>query len=472
VFTRLTTTDQQDLVTSHAATRSDRADANLMTRWVEGSLVRALGVWGLAASIVNVTVGGGIFRLPAAVSGTLGAAAPLAYLVCAVAMGLIVLCFAEAGSRVSLTGGLYAYIEIGLGPFIGFICGALLWAGMTFALSAVSSFFADALAGLFPAIAARGSRGAVLTCILVALAALNIAGIRGASRFNTLMTVAKLLPLVVLIVLGFGAIRTENLVWTAAAPSGVARAAILLMFAFLGVESALVPSGEVNDPPRTVPRAIFLAIAGVTVLYVLVQVVSQGILGPALAGQQTPLAAAGEAVMGAAGRQLILVGSVVSMFGYVSGMTLAVPRALYAFARDGFLPAPVAAVHTRYHTPHIAIAIETIVVIILAVTGTFERLAIIANGAILLVYVAACVSVLELRRRNVRAGGTPFRVPAATIAPILAIGVIVWLLTSLESREWAGVGVLVLIAVIVFAITRPGRLRAAQAGLTGSPESS
>jgi amino acid transporter len=441
-----------------------------MTRSTEGSLVRTLGVWGLAASIVNITIGGGIFRLPASVAATLGTGAPLAYLVCAVAMGLIVLCFAEAGSRVSLTGGLYAYIEIGLGPFAGFLCGALLWAGMTFALAAVASFLAEGIGALVPALGSVTARRVTLSIVLVALALLNIVGIRGASRFNAIMTVAKLVPLLVLIVAGLGAIRPENIAFHPAPASSLARASILLMFAFLGVESALVPSGEVTDPSRTVPRAIFLAMTGVSLIYILVQLVAEGVLGSALAGQSTPLASAAEAAMGPTGRRMILVGSTVSMFGYVSGMMLAVPRALYAFGRDGFLPRIVAGIHPRFHTPHVAIVIQTVIVATLAATGTFERLAIISNGSILLVYLVACVSVLELRRRNVRAGGTPFRVPAVAIVPFLAMAAIVWMLTSLERREWAGLGVLVGVAVIIFAATRPSRLRALRAGQRTTPE--
>src|SRR5262249_35558272 len=156
---------------------------------LDASLVRAVGVWGLAASIVNVTIGGGIFRLPAGVSAILGATAPLAYLVCAVAMGLIVLCFAEAGGRVSPTGGPYAYIEVAFGPFAGFVTGALLWAGMTTAFAAVASFFADAMVALFPAIGVGAGRTVTLVAILLALAALNIVGVRGANRFNAVMTI-------------------------------------------------------------------------------------------------------------------------------------------------------------------------------------------------------------------------------------------------------------------------------------------
>src|SRR5690349_8174952 len=105
----------------------------------ERSLVRALGTWALAAGVVNVTVGGGIFRLPSNVAASLGAAAPIAYVVCAVAMGLIVLCFAEAGSRVSLTGGPYAYVELAFGPYAGFLTGVLIWLLGTTAVAAVST---------------------------------------------------------------------------------------------------------------------------------------------------------------------------------------------------------------------------------------------------------------------------------------------------------------------------------------------
>jgi len=424
----------------------------------EHSLVRALGTWGLAANIVNVTVGGGIFRLPAAASAALGAAAPVAYLVCAVAMGLIVLCFAEAGSRVSLTGGLYAYVEVAFGPLVGFLTGAMLWAGITAATAAVSSFFADALTALIPALAVGQARAASLVIVLVTLAAVNIAGVRGASRFNVVMTVAKLLPLLLLVILGAASVKRGNLAWHATPASGdVARASAVLIFAFLGVETALVPSGEVRDTSKTVPRAIFAAMIVVTLLYLAIQIVTQGILGPALVGQKTPLAEAAAAAFGAPGRTLILVGSAVSIFGYVSGMTLAVPRMLFAFGRDGFLPAPLAAVHERFRTPYVAIIVQTLIVIGLAVSGSFEKLAIIANGSILLVYAACCLAVIELRRRKVQESGAPFRVPFAAAIPVLAVLVIVWLMTSLTAEEWKALLVVVAVAIVVYAASLPSR---------------
>jgi len=223
-----------------------------------------------------------------------------------------------------------------------------------------------------------------------------------------------------------------------------------------------VPSGEVKDPSRTIPRAIFTAMLAITVLYLAIQLVAQGILGASLATQKTPLAEAAAVAMGPAGRSLILIGSAISMFGYVSGMTLAVPRMLFAFGRDGFLPAQLAAVHPRFKTPYVAIAVQALIVIVLATSGSFERLAIIANGSILLVYAMCCVAVYELRRRGVQQAGAPFRVPLASVIPAMSLLIIAWLLTSLTLQEWEALLIVVALAVVVYFASLTSR-RAAKA---------
>lgn len=439
-------------------TATDDRTPRARTLTGDGSLVRAVGQWGLAAAIINVTVGAGIFRLPASASASLGAAAPVAYVVCAVAMGLIVLCFAEAGSRVSKTGGPYAYVEVALGPFIGFLAGALLWAGLTTALAAVTSFFADSVAALFPVLASMLARDVVMLVVVGSLAWLNVRGVRDANRFNAVMTVAKLFPLAVLVFVGALAVRSANLAWSHAPTfAAVSRASTILIFAFLGVETALVPSGEVRDPARTVPRAVLGAIGVIALLYLSVQVVSQGILGPALAGAKTPLADAAGVVLGGWGRTLILVGSSISLFGYVSGMTLAVPRMLFAFARDGFLPSAVAAVHPRFRTPHRAIAIQATLVVLLAATGSFERLAVLANGSVLLVYAACCIATFDLRRKNVRSGERPFEVPGAKLVPWLALSIIIALMATLQPAEWTALAATVVVATVVYVVSRSRR---------------
>ena len=245
-----------------------------------------------------------------------------------------------------------------------------------------------------------------------------------ASRgFNAVATVAKLLPLVLLVIVGAFDDALANLAWTTRAERRRGRRAppMLLIFAFSGVESALVPSGEVKDPARTVPRAIFIAMAVVALLYIAIQLVAQGVLGAALASDATPLADAAGVALGPAGRTLLLVGSAVSMFGYVSGMTLAVPRALFAFGRDGFLPRALARVHRRFHTPHVAIVVQTVdraragaVRAVRAARRRRER-----RGAARLRGVLLAAA--ELRRRDVRSGGIPFRVPGGAAVPWLAL---------------------------------------------------
>ena len=428
----------------------------------ESALVRAVGTWGLAAGIVNVTVGGGIFRLPSGAAQQLGAAAPVAYLVCAVAMALVVMCFAEAGSRVSLTGGLYAYVETAFGPFVGFLTGVLLWLGLVSAFAGVSIFLGDAVAAMMPALGSPVGRALVIAAVLALLASLNVAGVRQASAVNTVVTVAKLLPLLLLVGLGATAVQGSNLAFEAmpSAPR-LARGAAFVIFAFLGIEAALVPSGEVKDPARTVPRAIAIAMTSVTVLYLAVHLVTQGILGTALPTSATPLADAAGVGIGPWARALILVGSALSMLGYLSGMALAVPRMLFAFARDGFLPSALARVHPRFRTPHIAIVVQVVIVLALAVRGSFEQIVLVANGAVLLAYAACAAAAWRLRQLDVRGGGMPFRVPGGALIPVLALLVIGWLLSGITAREWKAIGLVLAIAIVLYAATLGARRRAA-----------
>jgi len=412
----------------------------------EGKLLRALGTWGLAASIVNITVGGGIFRAPGSpeVSGLLGAAAPLAYVACAVLMGLIVLCIAQAGSRVSLTGGPYAYVEVTLGPYVGFLVGVLLWVVGSTAIPGVATLFADATGRFIPALAGWGGRAIVLAVIFTVVSAINVLGVRQGTRLNSLFTVLKLVPLLLLLVVGAFAVNPANLAWHGIPPaSAVSRASVVLIFIFAGVETALVPSGEVRNPARTVPRAVLLATACVTVLYIGLHLVSQGVLGTALAGDTAPLASAAARVFGPWGATMISAGLMVSAFGYLSGMMLAAPRALFAFARDGLLPRALASVHPRYRTPWVAIVVQGAIAWLLAVTNRFESLVIIANVSAALIYLGCAAAAWKLQETPVPDGVEAFRVPGGILVPALTFLALIFLLSSVTLRESS-----VLIAVL------------------------
>ena len=420
----------------------------------EAGLVRALGVWGLAASVVNITIGGGIFRAPGAteVTGRLGGAAPIAYVVCAVAMAFVVMCFAEAGSRVALTGGPYAYVERAFGGFVGFIVGWLLWITGTVATAAVATIFADNLQRMVPALQPFPGRAIILVGIFAIVTTINVLGVRFGARLNIASTIAKLLPLAILVAVGITRITPEHLDWSPApAAADVMRSSVFLLFVFAGIESALVPSGEVKDPGRTVPRAVFLALGIVTLFYMLVQITAQGVIGPSLAGRAAPLVDTAEIVMGPAGALMIGVAVILSTFGYLSGMVLAIPRALFAFARDGVLPRALQAIHPRYHTPWTAIIVQSLLSLILALSSGFERLVIFANVAVLGVYLGCAAAAWQLRRKGIRddEAASIKPIPGSTLAAPLAALVIIALLTSITWNEWmaslwaVGVGVVI-----------------------------
>ena len=386
----------------------------------------------------------------------LGATAPFAYLLCAVAMGLIVLCMAEAGSRVSLTGGLYAYIEVAFGRFVGFLAGFVLWMVLTFAMAAVATLLAANLGVLVPPLASRPASAITLLVIYVVFAAVNILGVERGSRVNTVLTVVKILPLLLLVVGGSFAIDRGNLTSPDPPDMGtLARSSLLLVFAFAGAEAALVPGGEVKDPARTVPRALLISMVTITLLYASLQLVCQGVLGPALAtSKAAPLAEAAGVALGGWARTTILAGAVISMLGHAGAMILATPRLLFAFARDGLFPAALARLHPVHHTPAAAIIVQCGLVIALALTSTFERLAVLANLSALVLYATCCVAMWQLRRRDVQAGGTPFRVPAPTLVVVLACLAIGWILTSITLREWMAFALALSAAALIFALRK------------------
>jgi basic amino acid/polyamine antiporter, APA family len=427
----------------------------------ESGLRRVIGVRGLAAAIFNITVGAAIFVLPAHVAGSLGAAAPLAYLVCAVATALVALCIAEAGSRVPQSGGPYAYVETAFGPYPGYLCGVLLWLGITLAMAAVATVLADAVGGLLPGLGGRWPRAVFLIVVSVSLAVVNMRGAALGSYVSGVATAGKVVPLIAFVVLGLPHVRAGNLALGPFPPlSRLGESGLLLMFAFFGMESALQVSGEVRDGARAVPRAIALAVSGVGVLYIAVQLVAQGILGGALAAPETakaPLAAAAVQFAGPTGSMLILIAMTVSTFGFVAATMLSTPRTLYALAVDGYLPRPLAAVHPTRHTPHVAIAIQGVIVCAVAITGTYVTLAIMANVAILLVYLACCLAAWRLRRLGVGAADTPFVMPAGRVIPWVAAGLIVALLARATAQAWLLTGGIMVAASLAFLARRRRR---------------
>jgi basic amino acid/polyamine antiporter, APA family len=429
------------------------------------SLPRVIGVGALAASAINTIVGSGIFGLPGLAAAMLGPAAVLAYVVCAILIGLVGLCLAEVGSRVANAGGLYAYATAAFGPVVGGVAGTLLWASNSvIAGAAVATLLADTLALAAPSLAGGFSRIAFFVTVYALLAAVNITGARAGARLSTVMAGVKLAPLLLLVAAGIPAIQAANLQWPAMpGPDAIGRTAVLLFFAFMGIEGGLNASGEVVAPARTVPRAIGLALTFTATLYVALQLTAQGVLGQALPNNAAPLAATAAVVFGPWGSTFLIAATALSVTGYLAADILCSPRTVFAMAERRQLPRVLAHVSPRSKSPAVAIGVYAAACAILACTGSFRQLVIAATSGTLLLYLICCVAVLPLRARGVATHGAPFVAPGGTFVPLAASAIILWMLSTLTSLELASAVGLVIVSAIVYAVREQFAARAALA---------
>jgi APA family basic amino acid/polyamine antiporter len=405
----------------------------------EAALVRAIGPRQLTAAILNATIGAGIFVLPALVAQEVGSAAPLAFLICAAIIGLIGIALAMAGSRVALTGGIYAYVDVAFGPYVALLAGVLQWLTGVAAVSGIVTALLDQVGTLVPRLGEAAPRLLLPAAVLALLAGLNVRGVRIGTRVIEAITALKLAPLFVFVVAGAFLLDWSALAWhSSPSVEALGRSVLLLIFAYTGVEMALAPSGEVAAPARTVPRAIFVALGLATALYIAIQLVAQAALRSALA-QETgaPLAVAAGHFLGRAGMTVMLAGAVCSMFGYMCGDMLSTPRTLYAFARDGLLPRVFARIHPIRRTPSVAIWTHAAIVALLAGSQTFQALAIVSNVGTLLLYLLCCAAALSLARRDVRMADEPFTFPGAWLAPVAGALLVIWILSTATLREFA-----------------------------------
>jgi amino acid transporter len=424
-------------------------------------LVQVVGPLGLAANVVNIVIGAGIFVLPAAIAAEIGSAAPLAYLACAVAMGAIALCFAEAGSRVPTSGGPYGYAEAAFGPFAGFIMAALVWLAAVLASAGIAAALVDVLAGFVPAVGGDVARAAVIVALYAVLATVNIAGAAPGARLVAVTTVAKLIPLLLFVAVGVFLVRPENLTIESSPEIGdFGRAMFLAIFAFSGMETALGISGEVRAPARSVPLGLLGAMAGVTAIYILIQLVAQGVLGADLAGSTTPLSNA-LAGFSPGLANLLLAGAAISMSGYLAGNALSAPRLLFAAARDGFLPSWLGAIPARTHAPAAAIVVHLAIAAALALSGTFIELAVLSTLATVGIYILGCAASLVLRRRNVATVGEPLRFRATVPAAFIGIVSMLWVATQATATEAISVAVALALIVALYLGVRYARKRPA-----------
>jgi APA family basic amino acid/polyamine antiporter len=423
----------------------------------EAALLRAIGTLALTAAVINSIVGGGIFRMPSALATQMGAAAPLALVAGALAIVPIALCFAAVGSRVQVTGGPYSYLTATYGPFAGFIGGALMWISNIASSAGVAAALSVQVANLVPALAPPLPRALLITAVYGSLLALNAFGVRLGARAITTLAALKLTPLFLLAAIGIVLVDWSQVSFTIEdVPSWGALGAsmVLVMFAYSGMETALIPSGEINDPARDVPRATLAAIALVVLLYLGLQIVGQGLLGPGLATSGVPVADTAGALW-APGRALLLVTACISMAGFLMGNLLGTARLVFALGRDRYLPQVLGTVSAKHRVPLWALVTHAGIAWVLAIAGSFDTLALISGGAICLVYALVSLAAWRAQSRDLRErGDRPFQLPGGALIPAVAVVAMAAIVTTLSALEWTAIGIALALLVVTYAFLR------------------
>ncbi len=428
-----------------------------MQNKTEPTLKREIGAVALALNAINLTIGAGIFILPAIVAQNLGRSAFIAYLLCGLLVILIMLCYAEIGSKVTTSGGSYAYVEKAFGPLAGFLINTLFWFGFA-ALSdaAVINAMTDMLATWFPVFSIGYVRIFFFTAIFGLLTFVNILGVKQGSQFAVTATIVKLTPLILLVIIGMFSISPENLaIKTWPSVQSIGETALVLLFAFMGIETALNVSGEIKNPHRTIPKGIFMGVFGVLFMYMLIQLVAQGVLGNQLATHKdAPLASLATQLIGPVGGTIMLVTGVLAMFGMLSGDVLASPRLLYAASKDKLLPQFLSHVHPKFATPYWSIIAYSLTGLLLASSGGFKQLATLASSSVLLIYLAVVLAMIRLRFKKEDAAATGFKVPGGLIIPILAVAAICWFLYQVTWSEVKALGIFFLLCTALYFINQ------------------
>jgi basic amino acid/polyamine antiporter, APA family len=401
-----------------------------------GGFVRSIGRWSMTALVVNSIIGASIFGLPAELIRLVGSYSPLAMILAALIISIIVACMAEVAARFDEAGGGYLYVHTAFGRFAGLQVGWFWILASIGGGAACANLFLQYLESIFPAAGNTGIRALLMALLIAVPAAMNYVGVRSGANLSTTLTIAKLLPLALLIALGLIRFTHHNELTPAtqfAQPGASAwlTALLLLTFAYAGFENALAPGGEMKDPQRTIPFALTIGLLVCAVVYGLLQFVAVTTIGSNPSAY--PLADAATVLLGRSGSLFVSFAVMISTYGWISGDMLNSPRIVYAFAASGNAPSWLAKIHPRFHTPALAIVIYAALTWGLAVTGTFLWVAAVSGAATLVLYSGVCASLLRLRR--LRPEPKTLRVPFPRLLSFAAIAISLTLISTLDRRQ-------------------------------------
>lgn len=452
------------------AKSSDAAPVHVVGHVSDG-LTGRIGLWTAIAILVGSTIGSGIFRSPAGIADKVPG--PLPLLAVWVVGGIFALCgaltLAEASSAYPRTGGVYAFIKEAWGQLPAYLFG---WAELVMiraaALGAISTTFAEYLirvTGNDPRVGPYATSTHWIAAAAIFFAgSISYTGVRRAGAIVNLMTSAKVVGLLVIIVLAFtlGLPQTGGN-YTPVMPAGsfsigaFGLALVSVLWVYDGWADVSFVAGEVENPSRNLPRVLIFGTLGIIVIYLLANLAYLAVLSVEEI-RASPLVAADVAqrLLGRPGAVFVSVVVMISTFGTLNAVMITGPRVIFATAADGMLFKPLARVHPRFGTPHISIATVTAIGMVFVLLGTFDQLADAFVTSIVPFYAMAVASVFAFRRRP---GYAPsFRVPLYPVVPAIFILSTVMLLANAiidQSSRWATLGVLggILLGIPVYYMT-------------------
>ncbi|MGD0172447.1 MAG: APC family permease [Halobacteriota archaeon] len=428
-----------------------------------------LNLFDVTNLVVGTAIGADIFIVSALASAYLGPASLVVFIVAGVIAIIIALSFADAAALVPKVGGAFAYVCEAWGNFAGFLVGWPLWIAEVAGLAVMPVAFVRYLAYFVPSLTVL--QGDVIKIVFVAVIAyINLRGVKGAGRINDVLTIGKLSPLLLLIVAGFiwlvvhPGTAASNL--TPFAPLGFSNfgpALIIIFWAYTGFELAVIPSGEMENPTKTLPKAMIIGMAIVTFFYVAVGFTALAVVNwTSLQFDPAPLATAGSVVLSYTpelaliGGAILGLGALISISGFEESATLATARLSYAISLDGLFPRLFSRIHPRFGTPSNAIIIQSAIVLFAALIGNITQLIIFSAFNLAFVYVATCAAVLTLRaRRQIDSDRTYLERLMGPVIPVLGIVLSVFLIYECGISTVAFGIVSILIGIPIYVLYAP-----------------
>lgn len=418
-------------------------------------LRRDIGFFGAAFLVLNAVIGAGIFALPGKIAVSAGLFSPWLFLVVGVLFLSIVLTFAELASYYDRTGGPVLYATDAFGPLAGFSTGWLIYLARMTAFAANANVMALYLASLSDVFASDIARFAIIASVTVGLTWANVLGVKDGVRTMGVLTVLKVVPLLLLVLLGLQHVTGATLI-----PGGdfhiddLGGTTLLLIYAYVGFETIGVTAGETSMPRRTIPVALVRTVLGTGLLYFLIVLVFVSVIAADDYSDAT-LVDVGRALAGPAGAIVITLAAVFSIGGNLAGSMLAAPRLIYSLAENRLLPQWFAHVNRRYSTPDRAIIVMGAMALVLGLSSNFVDLAIGSSVVRLLGYII-CIASLPVIRKKASAEKSErvWRLRGGYTIPAVALLICMWLIAQSKGEDWIKVSVLLGIGVVLYLIEK------------------